>query len=109
MLLLLIGVLSAAALLRLQSQNLRVKELLLGSLCLIGVLPIERSCTFLLQHLLCQLKFILRYFQMVGRSQQVLQVDVVADVAKVQVSEVIHLIVEALCHLVVLLHLRISL
>lgn len=46
---------------------------------------------------------------MVGRSQQVLQVDVVADVAKVQVSEVVHLVVEALCHLVVLLHLRIGL
>lgn len=46
---------------------------------------------------------------MVGGSQQVLQVDVVADVAKVQVREVVHLVVEALCQLVVLLHLRIGL
>ena len=46
---------------------------------------------------------------MVGSSQQVLQVDVVADVAKVQVSEVVHIVFEALCHLVVLLHLRIRL
>ena len=42
---------------------------------------------------------------MVGGSQQVLQVDVVANVAKVQVSEVVHLVVEALCELVVLVHL----
>lgn len=46
---------------------------------------------------------------MVSSSQQVLQVDVVANVAKVQVSKVVHLIshlvVEALCELVVLVHL----
>lgn len=46
---------------------------------------------------------------MVGSSQQVLQVNVVANVAKVQVGEVVHLVVEALRELVVLLHLGISL
>lgn len=46
---------------------------------------------------------------MVGSSQQVLQVDVVANVAKVQVSKVVHLVVEALRELVVLLHLGIGL
>lgn len=46
---------------------------------------------------------------MVGSSQQVLQVDVVANVAKVQVGEVVHLVVEALRELVVLLHLGIGL
>ena len=42
---------------------------------------------------------------MVGSSQQVLQVDVVGNVCKVQVSKVVHLVVEALGQLVVLLHL----
>lgn len=46
---------------------------------------------------------------MVGSSQQVLQVDVVANIAKVQVSKVVHLVVEALCELVVRVHLGISL
>ena len=109
LLLMLIDVLGSTALLRLQPQNLWVEELLLSCLSLIGALPIERCRTFLLQHLLCQLKFILCYFQMVSSSQQVLQVDVVANVAKVQVSKVVHLIshlvAEALCELVVLVHL----
>lgn len=62
-----------------------------------------------MQHLLCQLEFILCYFQMVGSSQQVLQVDVVANIAKVQVGKVVHLVVEALCELIILVHLGISL